>query len=378
MTSRKQFITHGAALLAAHLLPGCSQRAPDSNYAAAVSQIWQPLTAPAAAPDSARQRTALATGLAHELVRCATLAPSSHNTQCWQFVAAGQSVSILPDLARRCPAVDPDDHHLFVSLGCAAENLAHAALAHGLAALVRLDTSDGGRVVINLEATRAVVSPLYAAMATRQCTRGPFDSQPLTLAELQLLEKAGTGDGVRVVMLTARPAIESVLALVTQGNTAQLADAAFVAELKSWIRFNAADAVATGDGLYSGLSGNPSLPQWLGGRLFELFLRPGSDNDKYASQTRSSAGLAIFISNANDKVHWVEAGRCYQRFALQAAALGIRNAMLNQAVEVPALRGELANFLGTPNDRPDLVVRFGRGPLLQRSLRRQVEAVLRV
>jgi hypothetical protein len=27
---------------------------------------------------------------------------------------------ILPDLSRRCPAVDPDDHHLFVSLGCAA------------------------------------------------------------------------------------------------------------------------------------------------------------------------------------------------------------------------------------------------------------------
>jgi hypothetical protein len=62
-----------------------------------------------------------------ELARYATLAPSSHNTQCWKFRLGEQSVSILPDFQRRCPVVDPDDHHLFVSLGCAAENLLQAA-----------------------------------------------------------------------------------------------------------------------------------------------------------------------------------------------------------------------------------------------------------
>lgn len=70
--------------------------------------------------------------LLHELVRYATLAASSHNTQCWKFRAEERAISILPDLSRRCPAVDPDDHHLFVSLGCAAENLLQAALANGL------------------------------------------------------------------------------------------------------------------------------------------------------------------------------------------------------------------------------------------------------
>ena len=67
-----------------------------------------------------------------ELVRYATLAPSSHNTQCWKFALAERAVSIFPDYARRCPVVDPDDHHLFVSLGCAAENLVQAAPAMGL------------------------------------------------------------------------------------------------------------------------------------------------------------------------------------------------------------------------------------------------------
>jgi hypothetical protein len=57
------------------------------------------------------------------LVRFATLAANSHNTQPWMFSARGNEIAITPDFSRRCPAVDPDDHHLFVSLGCAAENL---------------------------------------------------------------------------------------------------------------------------------------------------------------------------------------------------------------------------------------------------------------
>ena len=69
--------------------------------------------------------------LKRELIRYATLAPSSHNTQCWKFQLGPFAIFILPDLARRCPAVDPDNHLLFVSLGCASENLVQAALANG-------------------------------------------------------------------------------------------------------------------------------------------------------------------------------------------------------------------------------------------------------
>ena len=84
----------------------------------------------------------------------------------------------------------------------------------------------------------------------------------------------------------------------------------------------------------------------------------------------------MFVGQAADKAHWVEVGRCYERFALQATALGIRNAFLNQPVEVAALRPPFAAALGLAGLRPDLVVRFGRGPVLPRSLRRPVDAVL--
>lgn len=314
--------------------------------------------------------------LLRELVRYATLAPSSHNTQCWKFRVQERSITIEADLARRCPVVDPDDHHLFVSLGCAAENLAQAALANGLQANASFDPSGAGAVALSLEATKARASSLFQAIPERQCTRGDYDGQSLSTEELRRLEQAGSGKGVRVLLLTERPAMEKVLEYVVAGNTAQVNDPAFVEELQAWIRFGHEEAVRTGDGLFSGSTGNPAMPRWLGSRMMGLFFTPKSENERYARQIRNSGGIAVFVSDISDKAHWVEAGRCYERFALQATALGIRNALLNQPVEVGAIRPQFAAALGLGNLRPDLVLRFGRGPTLPLSMRRPVQSVL--
>ena len=367
MFTRRQFI-HSTTLIPGGLLAlqACSFDAPnDVSYEEAVRRTWH----------HAEANLGERTSLLLEIVRYATLAPSSHNTQCWKFRIEEQAISILPDLSRRCPVVDPDDHHLFVSLGCAAENLVHAALANGLASDIGFDATGHGVLRVALASTKAVVSPLFTAIPTRQCTRAVFNGKRLSNAELKLLEIAGTGNGVRVLLLTDRESMEKVLEFVVQGNTAQMNDPAFVDELKAWIRFSDDEAVRTGDGLFSRSSGNPSVPRWLASPLFKLFFREGSENQKYATHIRSSAGIAIFISEASDPAHWVEAGRCYERFALQAAALDIRNAMVNQPVEVSAIRPQFANALGIGRNRPDLVVRFGRGPAMPKSLRRPVQTM---
>ena len=367
MLARRKFMISATTVLGGlGALQACSPGTRTETYEEAVRQTWHP-DKPDMADGSALQR---------ELVRHATLAPSSHNTQCWKFRIEQHAISILPDFSRRCPAVDPDDHHLFVSLGCAAENLIQAALAGGLQGEMRFDPSAGGALRVGLEPTQAKVSPRFQAIPERQCTRAEYDGKALTRQELELLEQAGTGKGVRVMLLTDSAAMEDVLEYVVQGNTAQMNDRAFVDELKTWIRFSGGEAVRTGDGLYAASSGNPSLPTWLGSRLFNLFFTPKSENDKYAKHMRSSAGVAVFVSDAEDKPHWVEVGRCYERFALQATALGIRNAFLNQPVEVSALRSQFAAFLGIGGRRPDLVVRFGRGPRMPQSLRRPLQTVL--
>jgi hypothetical protein len=130
-----------------------------------------------------------------------------------------------------------------------------------------------------------------------------------------------------------------------QGNSAQMRDPAFMNELKAWIRFNDASALATMDGLSSRSTGNPSLPSWLARLMLPIVMTEKGENDKYAKQLRSSAGVAVFVSERDDKAHWVEAGRACQRFALKATALGLKYAFVNQPVEVPELRRQLMTHL---------------------------------
>lgn len=361
---RRHFVLGATALAASSsMLTACSSEA---GY----EELARSLRRPGAMPQGDQS------ALLHELVRYATLAPSSHNTQCWKFHAVGNLITIEPDLSRRCPVVDPDDHHMFVSLGCATENLAHAASANGLRANAKFNATGTDTVSISLDATKALVSPLFHAITERQCTRGDYDGKPLSMEELRLLEQAARGNGVRVLLLTERSAMENVLEYVVSGTSAQMNDPAFVEELKTWIRFSNDEAVRTGDGLFAGASGNPAMPRWLGSRMMGLFFTPKSENERYARQIRNSAGIAVFVSDANDKAHWVETGRCYERFALQATVLGIRNAFLNQPVEVGAIRLQFAALLGLGKLRPDLVVRFGRGPALPWSMRRPIQSVL--
>jgi len=229
---------------------------------------------------------------------------------------------------------------------------------------------------VALSPTNVESTQLFRAITTRQCTRGDYDAKPLQPEELRLLELAGTSDHVRILLLTDAPAVERVLDYVLQANTAQMADPAFVRELKTWIRFNRAEAMRTADGLYSGTTGNPTIPTWIGELAFGWFFKEKSENAKYVHQIRSSSGIAVFVGDAADKATWVDVGRCYERFALQATALGVRNAMINQPVEVKQVRPDFASAIGIGDRRPDLVVRFGRGAAMPFSLRRPVQAVL--
>lgn len=310
------------------------------------------------------------------LVRYATLAPSGHNTQPWVFRAAGDVISICPDLSRRTPVVDPDDHHLFVSLGAAAENIALASAACGRPGTVDFVPTDGGSVSFKAAAGPATPSPLFDAIPGRQSTRADYDGRQVSIADLRTLAAAAASPDVDLVLLTDRPRIESVRDLVLAGNSLQMADPAFVRELKFWLRFNPRQALRTGDGLYSVASGNPAVPSWLGPHLFDLLVTAKSENDAYARQLQSSAGIAVFVAMRADPVHWVAVGRACQRFALQATALGLKHAFMNQPVEVAQLRPDLAALVGLPGRRPDIVMRFGRGPTLPFSPRRPVNSVI--
>lgn len=311
-----------------------------------------------------------------DFVRYAALAANGHNTQPWRFRLGENDIAILPDLTRRTPVVDPDDHHLFVSLGCAGENLSIAAAARGRAGQLLFDLAGDGSLAFELGSGSAPEQALFDAIPVRQSTRAEYDGRAVPAADLDRLAAAARVSGVDVLLITDPRQIERVLELVVAGNSAQMADPAFVRELKEWLRFNPRQASGAGDGLFSAANGNPIAPSWLGDLLVDVGFRAASENEQYVRQMRSSAGVAVFVCAQDDKAHWVRAGRACQRFALQATALGLKHAFVNQPVEVAALRPELASLVGLPGRRPDIVMRFGHGPDLPFSPRRPVNAVI--
>lgn len=336
------------------------------DYSAVVDEIWRH-------HDLGNKR-----GEYLSLVRYATLAASSHNTQPWKFKLERGRVTIFPDLSRRCPEVDPDDHHLYASLGCAAENLLLAAQGAGLKGHLSYDPSESGEsaVQVDFEDTTPVRSALFEAILRRQCSRTEYDGNGLSSEELRLLEEAGRGGGVTVMLLTDSKQMEQVAEYVAEGNTAQFGDARWAEEMKAWIRFSTREAVRTRDGLYGPVMGSPDVPRWLGKLFMRFAFSAKRQNRKDIKHIRSSAAIAVFFSEADDRRHWIEAGRCYERLALQATDMDLRTAFINQPVEVPPLRRQFATFLGIGNRRPDLVLRIGRGPEMPRSLRRPIEQVL--
>jgi hypothetical protein len=311
-----------------------------------------------------------------ELIRLGSLAASSHNTQPWKFEATETTIRVIPDFSRRCPVVDPDDAHLYKSLGCAAENIVHAATAQGRRADVEFDPN-GDAVVIELTADpECRITDLAEAIVRRQCTKTAYDGGSLDDAQLAVLEQAGTGNGVRTLVFTDDDSKRTITDFVNRGNRAQLSDPHWRRELFDWIRPNDRAAVESGDGLAGRTSGQPSLPGWLAPLVVRLVVKPKSQVKTDTSNIESSAGVAVFVSDGDHRAAWVETGRCYERFALQATVMGVRNAFVNQPIEVASIRTDFERWLGLgEGERAQLMVRIGTGPQMPFSLRRPLDEV---
>ena len=354
MPTRRALITAAPLLVA-----GCARGA--SPYDEAARRLWR-------LPDlNGGGFPAMA------LIGAATLAANGHNTQPWRFKVGPRVIEILPDPTRRTPVVDPDDHHLFVSLGCALETLLQAGLGYGWAGDPVALPNGGVSVAFSRVAARP--DALFHAISDRASTRTPYDGTPVDAATLRSLE-AAVGQSVGLRFVLDGDARAKLIDMIIAGNDAQLADPAFMRELAAWIRFDAGEALARRDGLFTGASGNLAAPRWLGQRLLPLVMTRRGEAGRLRRLVASSAGLAIFTGPADTREAWIAVGRAFTRFALTATARGLKLAFLNQAVEDPPTRRQLAAWLGAPAKRPDLVVRFGRGPDLPRSLRRPPSDVL--
>ncbi len=314
-----------------------------------------------------------------ELIRYATLAPSGHNTQPWKFSIKENSIRIFPDFTRNLPVVDPDHRELYISLGCALENLVIAARYAGYDSEVEYFPAGESEecLLVNLKRIKAAEDNiLFQAIPERHTNRREYNGQQIPTADLKKLEAVPKEKGVNSLVLTEQKTIEQIIELVKEGNNIQMNDDAFMDELISWIRFSDAEAEKHRDGLTSRAMGRSPAPGWIGRLFMRLFVSAKSQSKADEKNIRSSSALLLVVSEKNDKKSWVDVGRSFERIALTLTALNIKNAHLNQPCEVPQLKMQLQQHLELGSAHPQLLLRIGYAEPLPHSPRRPVEEVL--
>jgi len=160
-----------------------------------------------------------------EMVRYATLAANGHNTQPWKFAIRQDTIEIHPDTSRHLAVVDPENRELWISLGCALENLLLAARAAGYAPEVAYP--DANEIIrVQFMPAKPQASPWFDAIPLRQTTRSVYDGRPVPAADLETLQSLPLEPGIALRFLAVPAEMETALAYINAGNLHQYADRA--------------------------------------------------------------------------------------------------------------------------------------------------------
>ena len=310
------------------------------------------------------------------LVAQAVKAPSGHNTQPWKFRQNESAVEIYPDFDRRLPVVDPDDRELFVSLGCAVENLCLAAQTKGYKSAVSV--GDTGVVTVSLAEEAGVKpSPLFNQIDVRQTNRSVYTGEEIALDALRKLQSVCSEKGISVHYYARQTKqFNDIEQYVFQGNTNQMQKEAFKAELKIWMRFNKKHQDQTLDGLSYAVFGAPNVPRWMAEPIMSMAINAKTQNKADREKIASASHLVLFTTRENSRREWVDLGRTLQRFLLTAAELGVAHAYLNQPNEEAEIASEMTRTLGLAGEYPTILLRIGYGKQQAYSKRRPVGDVI--
>ncbi len=303
------------------------------------------------------------------LLRYAILAPSSYNTQPWNFNISGNRIDIFADRSGWLRVADANQRELYLSLGCCLENLLVAADHFGYNCSVTYFPGPKDLVasVILQPGSSPMLDPrLFSAIPSRLTNRNPYEARAVADTDLETLQSFGSDKDVRTSLVTDSATKKKFLDLIVRADQIQYSDADFKSELGRW--------------LSQGLMGPTGIQAKID-QMEVVFLDNGPDQIRKDTELINSTPYLGFISTRNnDSRSQVLAGQTFERFWLAATTLGISLQPMSQALEVQETKRELGRLLPVEAGGAELVqqtFRLGNArPLPEHTPRKPLEEVL--
>ena len=311
-----------------------------------------------------------------QIASYASKAPSGHNTQPWKFHITDGTITVLPNLEVALPIVDRNNRELFISLGCAVENLCIAASYFGYTTHI-IECSIEAIILELTKNALTIEDSLFHQIEKRQTNRNIYNGNKISDGILQQLQSIPKENGIQFYFTEINtPFANTITQYIMKGNEIQMADIAFKNELLSWMRFNKKQVEATHNGLSYLVFGNPPLPRILARPIVSLFLKPNAQNKSDRKKIDSSSHFVVCATQRDTIEEWINLGRTLQRFLLKVTEIGISYAFLNQPCEVAALAFDLREKLPVNKEHPTLIMRIGYAKQIPYSPRKKIETLL--
>lgn len=311
-----------------------------------------------------------------EMIEAAIKAPSGHNTQPWLFKIEEDKIIIVPNYSKTLDVVDPDNRELFISLGCATENLTIAASKLGYKSEVQIENNR--QIIIQLKKSEIIGDPLFSQIDRRQTNRTIYDS---TIIADSILEKC-----MKITPVESNISIccynklssqfDTLTQYVMKGNEKQMGDAIFIKELKSMMRYNKKESESTNDGLSYEVFGAPNLPVFISKPIMSTFLNSKKQNKSDKKKIESSSHFILFTTENNDTDTWIKLGIYMERFLLNLTKENIVHAYMNQPCEDKDLQSQLSRSLSLKEQIPQILIRVGYGKPTAYSKRKDISQVI--
>lgn len=306
------------------------------------------------------------------LLRYAILAPSSKNSQPWAFSVRGNEVRLLADLSQRQPVGDPDRREMYISLGCALENLLvaaeHFGLRHGVTYFPEPGNEESAAVVLFAPGgvpSHARAGATLSAILRRQNDNSLYRPVPLPEQLRLRLMACSMEPELRIYLTDDHHFHRWIEDLTGEADRIEFADPAFRKELGHWIK--------------QGVFGDSPVMARLEGMAVSHidFGEPVARQDHAIVESAPLLGL-ITAATDTHLMH-LRTGQLFERIWLTATAMGVSVHPMSQTMRRPELRSAVAELLPSSEWFPQHLFRVGFSSRHQenhRTPRRPVEDVL--